>query len=75
MILTTETLEKIRHSKLIKNKLALSFNKSGATIQRWLDANSDMLTTKKALLIISKELKTKEKDLVCNEELNTTTEN
>jgi hypothetical protein len=59
-----EVLEKLKNSQKARARLAYEFNKHIATIDRWIDSNSLMLTTKQALLAISEELELKEKEIL-----------
>jgi hypothetical protein len=53
--LKDEVVTNIRSNLRLKNRLALELDKSQITIQRYLDKNSDLLTTATALKIISEE--------------------
>lgn len=54
--LKDDVVSALRRNQVAKNRLALDLNKSASTIQRHLKENSEMLTTAKALIIISEEL-------------------
>jgi hypothetical protein len=59
-----EVIERLKGSQKAKNRLAYEFNKHVATINRWIDTNDVMLTTKQALKAISEELELKEKEIL-----------
>lgn len=45
-------LEQIRHNRICKAKLQIALDKAAPTIQRYLDDNDIMLTTKPAIDVI-----------------------
>jgi len=59
-----QVIKQIRKSKSCKLRLQVALNKSGPTIQRWLDTNNIMLTTSKALEVIRSEFKLTDKQIL-----------
>ncbi len=53
--LNENALAKVRANKHLRNRLQLELNKSASTIQRYLNDNSEDLTTATALKIIGEE--------------------
>lgn len=59
-----EVIEQLKANTKAKNRLAYEFANHIMTIDRWIENNNPMLTTKTALNAISEELGIKEKDLL-----------
>jgi hypothetical protein len=59
-----EVIAKIQESQKAKNRLAYELNKHSVTIDRYLENNDEMLTTKTALLAISEELGISESEII-----------
>lgn len=51
-----DVLEQVKASSKAKNRLAYEFDVHSATITRWIESGDIMLTTAKAVRIISEEL-------------------
>jgi len=49
-------IEMIKSDNVVKNKLAISLNKSYVTIQRYINNNDVMLTTAAAMEVLRSEL-------------------
>lgn len=56
VVIKATVLATLRNTKKAKNRLALVFNKSSYTIEKWIRDNDDNLTKAAALLIIREEL-------------------
>lgn len=59
-----EIIETLKTNQKAKLRLAYEFNKHSVTIDRWLEDNNEMLTTKTALAAIGEELKLKENEIL-----------
>ena len=57
-------ITRIMESQKTKNRLAYEFNNHIATINRWLESNDAMLTTRTALIAISEELELTEEEIL-----------
>lgn len=66
MRLTKTAKEAIKRNTRAKNRLALAFDKSGFTIERWIDENEENgnLTKATAINIISEELKLEDSEIL-----------
>lgn len=53
--LTKNTIAAVKKNLSAKNRLQFELKKSHLTIQRWLNSNSEMLTTAHSLSIIAEE--------------------
>ena len=64
MELTKNALKAIREKKECRIRLQYELNVTDATIYRWLENNSIMLTTAQALQIISEETGLKQEEIL-----------
>lgn len=55
MKLSKEAITQVAGNSRVRNLLAAEFNKSEATIRRWIDGNHPMLTTEASLRVIENE--------------------
>lgn len=69
MRLTAETIQKLRESLRMKNRLAYEMGKSAQTIQKYIQYNHPNLTRFEALKIISEETGIKVENLVETEKM------
>ncbi|PPK99040.1 hypothetical protein SAMN05444682_115107 [Parapedobacter indicus] len=62
--LRNDVVERLKRDQHLRTKLALELRRSYATIQRYVNDNSELLTTATALRIISEELGIDRSDLL-----------
>ena len=62
--LRLNVIEMIKSDNVIKNKLAITLDKSYPTIQRYLNNNDVMLTTAAALEVLRDSLKLSDEDIL-----------
>jgi hypothetical protein len=55
-VLSKKILKAVKESKETRIRLGYEFNRVQKTIDNWIDANSPMLTTPTALIVIREEL-------------------
>lgn len=63
-MISEKALKKIRVSKVCKAKLQIALDKAAPTIQRYLDDNDILLTTKVALDVIREETGLTESEII-----------
>jgi hypothetical protein len=64
MKLSNNALAELKSSNVIKAELVIAFDKSHRTIERWIETNNIMLTTKDCVDIIVKNTKLKEQEIL-----------
>jgi 5,10-methylene-tetrahydrofolate dehydrogenase/methenyl tetrahydrofolate cyclohydrolase len=64
--LCQSVIDAIKSDNLIKSKLAIALNRSYPTIQRYVNSNSNMLTTASALEVLRIELNKTNDELLNN---------
>lgn len=62
--LRENVLEAIKSDNVLKNKIAIALEKSYPTIQRYLNQNSKNLTLESTLMVLRKELKLTNEELL-----------
>lgn len=62
-MISQSMLQKIRHSRVCKARLQIVLDKAAPTIQRYLDDNDIMLTTKPAVDVIKEEFGVTEEEI------------